>query len=128
MPELDSLFARLRAALAKSASGFHVATDTPSRFELAASPGPATLAAWGGKLKRRRIPVAWVAIGKHHVSYHLMALDHPAARTNLPKSLAAHLQGKTCFQFRAHDEELIQELEGVTTRGLAAFRKAGFCS
>ncbi len=123
---LDLVFRSLKAALKKGAPGFHISSDSPSRFELEASPGPATLAAWGGKLKRPRIPIAWVTMAKDHVSFHLMALDHPAVRTTLSEPLQASLQGKTCLTFRVHDRELFRELAEVTARGLAAFRKAGF--
>ena len=124
--ELESVFMSLKTALTNGAPGFHIASDTPVRFELDASPGPATLAAWGGKLRRPRIPIAWITMAKDHVSYHLMPLDHPTVRATLSKPLQTSLRGKTCLVFRAQDEGLFRELEEVTARGLAAFRKAGF--
>ena len=43
-------------------------------------------------------------------------------------SLQARMQGKTCFNFKSHDAALFKELEQLTVKALAAFRKAGFAS
>ncbi len=124
--DLHAVFARLRAVLGAHAAGLVVAEDSARRYELAAAPGPATLQAWGGKLRRTRIPVAWVALEKGYVGYHLMPADHPAFRQGLSQALAARLDGKTCFDFDAQDQKLFAELADATARGLAAFREAGF--
>jgi len=36
------------------------------------------------------------------------------------------MQGKSCFNFRSHDEPLFEELERRTGKGIHAFRRAGF--
>ena len=46
----------------------------------------------------------------------------------MSKELKARMQGKTCFNFKSDDEALFKELEQLTVRGIAGFRKAGFKS
>jgi len=40
--------------------------------------------------------------------------------------LKSRMQGKTCFNFKAADDELFAELDQLTVRSITAFRKAGF--
>lgn len=125
--ELESVFARLRSILQKHGGALSVADDRPARYCLEASAGPATIKAWGGKVKRPTIPVAWVEIGTAYVSYHLMALNgHAKLLDGMPTDLKARMQGKTCFNFTSVDEALFRELEHVTAQGIAAFRNAGY--
>src|SRR5256714_14519449 len=94
----DSIFARLREILQTHAGTLSVQEDTPSYFSLAGNTGPATLEAWGGKLKRPILPVAWVQIGKAYVSFHLMGLyGNAKLLAGISKELRARMQGKTCF-------------------------------
>jgi hypothetical protein len=125
--ELEPVFAGLRLILQKHAGTFAVTDDSPRAYGLEGDPGPATLRAWGGKVRRPRIPVAWVRLGKAYVSFHLMALDgSPKLHAGMSSQLKARMQGRTCFNFKKSDEPLFQELDGITARGLAAFREAGF--
>jgi hypothetical protein len=123
----EAVFVALRETLRAHRGTLSVGADTPVRFCLEASVGPATLAAWGGRVRRRTIPVAWVECGKANVSLHLMGLaGNPALLANLSPSLRARLQGKTCFGFRTVDDTLIAELDAVTGAAIAGFRRAGF--
>jgi len=127
--EFKSIFVSLRAILQPYAGTLTVSDDSDGRYSLEGTPGPATLAAWGGKLKRPRIPVAWVQIGKAYVSYHLMPLyGNSKLHHGMSKELKARMQGKTCLNFKRNDEELFKELEHLTAAGLAAFKKAGYVS
>jgi hypothetical protein len=106
-----------------------VKDDAPDHYSLEASAGPAALQAWGGKMKRPMLPVAWVQIGKAYVSYHLMGFDGNAKlRDSMSKGLKARMQGKTCFNFKSKDEALFKELEQLTAQSIAGFRKAGYIS
>ncbi len=67
--EFESIFAKLSAILRKHGGSLHVTDNTPTCYCLEGNTGPATLYAWGGKMKRPTIPVAWVQIGKAYVSY-----------------------------------------------------------
>jgi hypothetical protein len=125
--DFAALFARLRSILQQHAGQFRVADDTTSCYCLEASPGPATLLAWRGNMKRPTIPVAWVQIGRTYVSFHLMPLyGCKKLLDGMSKELRARMQGKTCFNFRTDNERFFRELETLTTEGLSAFRQAGF--
>lgn len=123
---LRDIFAQLKGILQRHATGFAVAADSPTRFAIDAEPGPATLQAWRGQMRRTRIPVAWVEINKAYVSYHLMGAGHPNVQRAISKPLAARMQGKTCFNFTTIDAALFRELGEATALGLAAFRDDGF--
>jgi hypothetical protein len=127
--KFDSLFVRLRAILRKHADRFTVTADSVKCFCLEATPGPATLQAWNGKLRRPMIPVAWVEIEKTYVGFHLMGIyGDRQLLTGMSLRLKAHMHGKTCFSFRALDEPLFQELEQATANGIRSFEEAGFIS
>jgi hypothetical protein len=128
-PDFESVFARLREILRQHAGTLSVKNDTADYFRLEAGAGPAAVRAWRGEVRKRRIPVAWVQIGKACVSYHLMSVyGNRKLLDGMSKRLKARMQGKTCFNFQGHDEALFQELEQLTVESLAAFKKAGFIS
>ena len=121
------MFDRLRELLSARASEFTLAYDTADRYGLEAPVGPATLRAWGGKLRTPKIPIAWVEIRKAHVSYHLMGVQgNSKLLASLPEALRARMQGKACFDFRTLDETPLRELETVTAKSIAGLRRAGF--
>jgi len=125
--EFESIFARLRSLLQKHSETLSVNEDTSTSYSLAGSPGPATLKAWGGKMKKPIIPVAWVQIGKGYVSYHLMGVAGNAKLADaMSAKLKARMQGKTCFNFKAADDELFAEIDQLTGESITAFRNAGF--
>ena len=127
--ELSSTFQALRDALRAHAEDLTVTEDTYSRFTLQAVVGPASLAAWGGRLRSRTIPVAWVEHGKTYVSYHLMGLGGNAALlATLSPALRRRMQGKTCFNFTRIDEALFAELATVTTASIQGLRRARYIS
>jgi hypothetical protein len=125
--EFESIFTRLRSLLQKHSETLSVNEDTSTSHSLAGKPGPATLKAWGGKMKRPIIPVAWVQIGKAYVSYHLMGVAGNAKLCDaMSAKLKARMQAKTCFNFKAADDELFAELDQLTSKSITAFRNAGF--
>jgi len=123
----DSTFQALRDLLAAYADGLTVETDTTNRFCLVGIPGPATLEAWRGTLRRASIPVAWVERRKSDVGYHLMGISENASLVaRLSPALRARMHGKTCFNFQRPDADLLRELRGVTEASLDALRRRGF--
>jgi hypothetical protein len=127
--QFESIFVRLRAILQRNAGTLTVEDDSPRRFGLEGSAGPATLRAWRGEVRKAAIPVAWVQVGKASVSFHLMGIDgNPKLREGMSKELNARMHGKTCFNFSVYDEALFQELERLTIKGIAAFIRAGYVS
>ena len=127
--EFETIFVRLRSILQRHAGTLTVKDNGRDRYCLEGRTGPATLAAWGGKMKKPMIPVAWVEIGKAYVSYHLMGIyGHTRLRDGMSPELQARMQGKTCFNFKRCDETLFRELEQLTAQGIAGFKKAGYLS
>ena len=125
--EFESIFTRLRSLLQKHSATLSISEDTSTSYSLAGRPGPATLKAWGGKMKRPVIPVAWVQIGKAYVSYHLMGVAGNAKLCDaMSAELKARMQGKTCFNFKKTDEKVFLELDSPTGRSIDAFRRFGF--
>ena len=126
-PEFESVFVRLRGILEKHSAALTVKADAPGHYSLEASAGPAAVKAWGGKVKKPMIPVAWVQVGKAYVSYHLMGIyGNTRLLDGLSKELKARMQGKTCFNFKVVDEKLFKELDPLTARAIAAFKEAGY--
>jgi len=124
--DFDAVFARLRAILEPHAAGLTVAENSPRRYCLEGVVGPATVKARGGSTRTGQIQVAWVQIEKSYVSYHMMAFGHEAIQGAMSDALKAHMQGKTCLNFKTADEALFKELEHITRRGIDGFRKAGY--
>jgi hypothetical protein len=123
---LAEVFRALRGVLEKHAGALSVSDDTSTKYCLEAPVGPATLQSWGGKVRRPRIPVAWVEVGKAYVSYHLMGVAVPAVQAGMSKPLKARMQGKTCFKFTVTEPALMTELDVVTGAAITAFKTTGF--
>ncbi|HKQ72165.1 MAG TPA: hypothetical protein VJ810_00460 [Blastocatellia bacterium] len=116
--EFESVFARLRGILQKQSAALTVTVDTPVHYCLQITFSP--------KLKKP-FPVAWVKIGKAYVSYHFMPVYmFPKLLDSRSDKLRARMQGKSCFNFKAVDEALFEELKDLTTEGFARCREAGF--
>lgn len=111
----------------KQKESFTVIKNDADHYCLGAPVGRATLQAWGGKIKSPMIPVAWVQVSKAYVSFHLRGVYwNPKRLDDFSEGLRAHMQGKSCFNFKATDEALFQELEQLTLRSLMGMRKAGY--
>jgi hypothetical protein len=126
--EFGTIFRRLRAILETHAGALTVTADTSKKYCLEGEIGPATLQAWSGRVRRPRIAVAWVELGKASVSYHLMALSIPSVQAGMSKALKARMHGKTCFNFTVSNPALFTELDALTAASIAAFEKSGFVS
>ena len=120
------VFHSLRGVLETHAGTLSISEDSSTKYCLEAAVGPATLRAWGAKVRRPRIPVAWVEVGKSYVSYHLMGVAVPAVQSRVPRALKARMQGKTCFNFTVIDAALLTELDSLTAASITAFHEAGF--
>ena len=124
---LEPVYQRLRTVLRSHGSDLAVLHDTAEHFGLEAGVGPATIKAWGGKIKSTKIPVAWVVVKKNYVSYHLMGIYmNPKLEAKLSRRLRGRMQGKSCFNFKEIDDTLFQELDHVTGESLSALKNGGF--
>lgn len=67
-----------------------------------------------------------VQVKKNQVSYHLMPVYvFPELLEGMSEKLAKRMQGKSCFNFKAVDEETLEELAGLTNRSFERFKQAG---
>jgi hypothetical protein len=109
------VFSALRAILKRNAGKLVVSEDSATRFCLQ-----------GGSHPRHKtpMPIAWVTVGKGYVSFHHMGVyARPDLLKSVSKKLKARMQGKSCFNFTTVDEPLLAELEELTVRAFAAFRR-----
>jgi len=61
---------------------------------------------------------------KNYVSYHLMPVyTHAALAARISPDLRKRMQGKSCFNFRAVDPVLFDELEALTREAAAAYAR-----
>lgn len=68
-----------------------------------------------------------VQVKKNQVSYHLMPVYvFPELLEGMSEKLAKRMQGKSCFNFKAVDEETLEELAGLTSRSFEQFKQAGY--
>lgn len=107
----EAVFAELRERMIRAAAGYSVVTDRPGALVLHAPiPNP---------LKpEERMWFGSVQIKKSYVSYHLMPVySHRELRDRVSPGLARRMQGKSCFNFKAADPDLFDELEGLTAEG-----------
>jgi len=75
------------------------------------------------------MPIAWTEVGKNYVSYHLMPIyGCPKLVESSSEKLRARMQGKSCFNFKAVDEPLFEELERLTVAGFEALGRAKYMS
>lgn len=111
--DFDAVFERLRAILTPHARVLHANHDQPDYYYLETK----------DKLYKGR-PVFFAAVrkGKAYVSFHLMPVyADPEMRRSLSAALRKRMQGKSCFNFTAVDEERFEELRLLTARSLEGF-------
>src|SRR5580765_6403463 len=114
------VFAALKPALAGQAARLAVKTDSPKEYTLvtkSASPFP--------QHKGQPMWFGAVKIGKAYVSYHLMPLymNPPLTKTISPQ-LLKHMQGKSCFNFKAVPAPaVLEELRRLTSTAADAWAR-----
>ncbi len=68
-----------------------------------------------------------VRLGKAYVSFYLMSVYVSAAEMkSISPELRKRMQGKSCFNFKAVDDELFRELAALTKTGAARFNDKQF--
>jgi len=116
--DFPAVFLALRGILQRHAGKLIVIDESPERFCLQGGKHPG---------HKQPMPIAWVVVGKACVSFHHMGVyARPGLLRGVSKDLRARMQGKSCFNFKAVDQGLFDELEALTARAFAAFRSAGF--
>lgn len=76
---------------------------------------------------KKRLWFGGVEIKKNYVSYHLMPVYlNPRLLENMSPELKKRMQGKSCFNFRSIDDNLLGELGRLTKRGVQDYRDSGY--
>jgi len=107
--DFDATFAKLREILRPYAKRMVVVHDTPDNYFL-----DTKLTGPNGK----PLMLAAVRKGKSYVSFHLFPVYmFPDLLKDLAPELKKRMQGKSCFNFKAIDEEQLAALRELTKRG-----------
>ena len=110
-PDLATVFASLRSIMAEFEPRLDVLTDEPGHYYLnTRTIGP----------NKHPIAFGGVRTGKAYVSYYLMPVYMTS--TEMSPALKKRMQGKACFNFKAIDEPLFEELRTLTRKGYSAWK------
>lgn len=115
--DFPTVFEQLKAILEPYAPHTVVTADGEAGYSLdAPKPGP----------NKKPMFFGAAVIKKNYVSFHLMPVYvHPELLEGISDSLRKRMQGKSCFNFKAVDDDTLAELGQLTERGFEAFRKDG---
>jgi hypothetical protein len=113
MSDFGEVFAILRQLMIEAAPGQLVAKDVPGDLVMHTDQSdPKT---------GRPVWFGAVATKKSYVAFHLFPLyEHPALAEGISPSLGKRRQGKSCFNFKAMDPELFEELRDLVGRAVCA--------
>ena len=115
MPDFKPIYDDLRRRLVDAAPHMIVAADGPTGITLHAP--------WANPLKPKE-PMWFgsVQIKKTYVSVHLMPVySHPSLEAAISPDLAKRRQGKSCFNFKAADGPLFDQMETVMRASAEAY-------
>jgi len=116
--DFDSTFTQLKEIFAPYVDKLNVAADTPDNYALETH----------HVLKNKhRLYFGGVRRGKAYVSFHLMPVyTCPEMTEKISPDLKKRMQGKSCFNFKAPDEKLFNELRKLTKAGFTRFTSKKF--
>jgi hypothetical protein len=121
MPEkkdFQTTFAHLKKILSKYEKRLMVTVDKPGNYSLDAG--------YSEKFKRNMFFGA-VTIKKNYVSFYLMPVYvFPELLKGVSPALKKRMQGKSCFNFTAVDDDLFVELAALAKRGFERFKEEGW--
>lgn len=112
------VFQALRAVLEPYAASLDVKTDDETEWYLNTR-----------HVLKNKQPLffAAVQIKKAYVSFHLMPVYlQPELLDSISPDLQARMQGKSCFNFKTVDLELLQELTALTRAGYESYQQQGY--
>ena len=114
---LDETYAAVRAMLARAAVGMEPVNERPG--------GVTLLADWPNPAKpKERMWFGGAARMKSYVSVHLMPVySHPSLLEGLSPALKKRQQGKSCFNLKSPDPDLLAELEALTAKAAALYAR-----
>jgi hypothetical protein len=112
--ESAEVFAALREILLPLAGGLKVTADGPKGYSLNTPFSPK----W-----KKELFFGAVQVTKNYVSFHPFPVYmYPDLLEGISPGLAARMQGKSCFSFRAPDPALFRELSALAGAGLARMK------
>jgi len=118
MPDLNSVFNELKSIMAPYAKTLDPKKDDGSELYLDTK-----------HIQKNKKPLFFgaVQLKKSFVSFHLMPVYlKPELLDGISPELKAHMQGKSCFNFKEVDKPLFKQLAALTKAGLASYKEQGF--
>lgn len=118
MAEFSEVFAALTAIMRPYAEQLRCTADTETDLSLETT-----------FIQKNKSPVWFggVQVKKNYVSYHLMPVYiTPALLEGISPALKKRMQGKSCFNFKAVDPALLEELAALTEAGFQAYKAQGY--
>ncbi len=112
-PSFPIVFEQLKAILQPYAASLRITANTTDAFSLE---GP-----FSEKWKK---PLFFgsVQIKKNYVSFYLMPVYmYPELLKNISPELTKHMQGKSCFNFKKVEPQLVEELARLSKAGYERF-------
>ena len=68
-----------------------------------------------------------IKINKSFVSYYLMPIYvNPELLKDIDAKLKKHLKGKSCFNFKQLDDDVLTQLQELTDKGLQDYHRQGY--
>lgn len=111
----------LKAVLVAHSKGLRVTKDGTMGYQLHTA-GPVARA--GRKLPN--IFFAWVREGKNDTALHFFPIySHPQLFDDLPPKLRKKMTGKSCFQIKTADPELLEAIGAMLERGREIYTGTG---
>ncbi len=118
MKNSENIFLELKEILLPYSTGMVVAIDRPDNFYLNTH-----------HVMKNQKPMYFgsVKINKNYVSFHLMPVYvFPELLEGISPELKKRVQGKSCFNFKAANPRLLQELKELTLAGYEKYQKADY--
>ena len=115
--DFPAVFDQLKVILKRYEPRLSVTADGSEGYSLdTLQPGPNTKPMFFGA----------AVIKKNYVSFHLMPVYvHPELLEGLSDQVRKRMHGKSCFNFKALDEDTLAELRQLTERSFETFRTDG---
>jgi len=117
-PDHETTFQQLRSILQRYEPHLVAVNDKPDNYYLDTS-----------HIQPNKKPLFFgsASIGKQYVSFHLMPVYvWPDLLDGASEDLRRRMQGKSCFNFKKPEPELLAELAVLTDRGFERYREHGY--
>ena len=116
--KFPTIFESLKSILSEYTDYLELVTDDPDEFYLNTR----------YMMKNKKVLFfGTVQIKKNYVAFHLMPVYvFPELLSNMSPELKQRMQGKSCFNFKSHDEELFDEVSSLTLAGFQQYKDAGY--